>query len=506
MSAFPSVQQIDPLSPSAVQNTMGIAANNNATAERASRERQSNAALKQDSAEKAKYQQFLAGQQTQQLAAQSQEAELNRQAEERHAQRQEDLMREMKTLELELDNADTETDAALDEKAAQDFDAAKKAKLDRLTTVQVEMNSRRAVLDATKNGLSEISNGLKTNVNNLVAEKKNLIENLAKGAGTSVGNFILRYNTDDKLRDSVSPLTGIAGLTDRVVGAVRRPIATIKKNSLVPLGSVLTGTEAPTDERRAEIILSEIGKEMGTTISSIVGTDDSAGKALTTMLGGVATMSIAATPEAKEAARQIIAQSVQALKQSSNGALDDYTIHELMRSAADALESQSIELGTKKNNNNASEINKTTQDTAKGLKGASAMIRGALNTITKPSAREASNPANLLKSVAVTERYFNVMRDPTVLDANVKEAADFLLSKGLLNDVDAQLNTYRKAQGELPGLQREAATLGDELNSGSFGGPSARTAVRATNKKRTETRRGLIDKFKQGRPRPKSEE
>ncbi len=498
MSAFPSVQQIDPLSPSAVQNTMGIAANNNATAERASRERQSNAALKQDSAEKAKYQTFLAGQQTQQLEAQSREAELNRQAEERHAQRQEDLMREMKALELDLDNADRESDAELDEKAAQQFAADERAKRERLTTLQSELNARQAVLDATKNGLTKINKQLKTGVDTYVAEKTNLIKNLAAGAGTSVGNFILRYNTDEKLRDSVSPTTGVVGLTDRVLNAARNPIATIRKNPTNPLGPVLTGTEAPTDEVRAERILTEIGKEMGTNISSIVGTDDAAGKALTTMLAGVSTFSRAATPEAKEAARQTIAQSVQALKQASNGTLDDYTIHEMMRSAADAMEQRAIDLASKKGGDNVSEVDKTVGDAAKGMKGASAMLRSALNVITKPSAREASDPSNHLKSLAIAERYMDVMRDPTLMDAKVKEAVDFLQSKGLLDDIDAQLNKYRTTEKELLPAQKEIGTLSDELNSGSFGGTTARAAVRSTEKKRSSARKEITDKFRNG--------
>lgn len=511
MSAFPSVQQIDPLSPSAVQNTMGIAANNNATAERGSRERQSNAALKQDSAEKAKYQTFLAGQQTQQLEAQSREAELNRQAEERHAQRQEDLMREMKALDLELDATRDEADSLTDEGAAGDIESKKRALISRKSQLIHEVSARDAVLAASKNGLSSLKEELKTQIDGHVAEKTNLVTNLATGGAQSVAEFLLKANANKELLNSIARPTGIAGGLDAMGNMLANPVSTAKKSIEKHggvMGAVLSSPlsdamEGIPDETRRDIVLTNVLGEAGNKVASMIGGDDSATKAINTLAGGLTAMGAASSPEAKQAAQQIIDQSVLSLKQGSNGTLDDYTIHELFRSVADSLDAQSIEVGVKKSGLNKSEADRRFQDVAKGFKDAANLLRANLDKITKPSAREASNPTHLVKSLHLAQGYFDVMNDPANIDAKVKETVDKLMSPEMKRQVDSNLATYHKAAAELPSLREEMDLVGNDLTSGSYMGPSARKTASTQKKARASGARDIAARLRAGK---KSEE
>ncbi len=516
MSAFPSVQQIDPLSPSAVQNTMGIAANNNATAERGARQSMQTQALAQDSSEKAKYQQFLAGQQSQQLAAQAQEAELNRQAEERHAQRQEDLMREMKAIDIELDAARDEADSVTDEKTAAEMEAKRQALTRQKASLIHEISSRDLILKTTQSNLTSINKQVKEQIDNHVAEKTTLNTNLATSAAQSVSDFLLKMNADKNLLDSVARPKGLRGLVDSAIDVVSSPLKSLKNDPSALLGGAagIAGAQAGainskmgeiTDEQRRDVVLTNVLDEVGTKIASVVGGGDGSKKAISTLAGGITAMGNAATPESKQAAQQIIAQSVQALKEGSGGVLDDYTIHTIFNSVVDSLEKQAIEVGTKRGAANQSETNSRYEDVAKGFKDAANVLRANLDTITKPSSRAASNPAELQKSYTLAEGYFNVQNDPTNIDAHIKQVVDQLLTPNQKIKVDKALEGYRRAAAELPSLRENLDVLGDNLTTGAYMSEGARREAGAQKKRLATGARGVAAKLRGGMSKKKDE-
>lgn len=507
MTAFP-VNQIDPLSPSAVQNTMGIASNNNATAERGSRERMQTQALAQDSAEKAKYQQFLGQQQQQQLAAQAHENELNRQMEERHAQRQEDLMRELKAVDLELDASRDEADAITDENA----EAAKQAKGEALRRQQSgimrEINARQLILDTSKAKLSSIHDEVGKQIDARVTEKTTLNTNLATESAKAVSDTLLKLNADKNALYTIARPTGISGAVDVWLDALKSPIITIKKDmektgSKGPLGAILSAASAVPnamegipDEQRRDIVISHVFDELGTKVSSLTNGGEAAKKAITTLAGGITAMGVAATPESKQAAQQIISDSVKALKESGGGSLDDYTIHTMMKSVVDALDKQATEVGVERKGLGKSESDRTYKDVAKGFKDASNLVRATLDNVTTPSARSAANPAEMKKSYTLAEGFFNVQNDPENADAHIKAVAHKLLTPDQEKDVHSALDAYRKAAAELPALQEQSLITGDQLTSGSYMGTETRNQVATQKRSRAAATREIANRFR----------
>lgn len=501
MSAFPSVNQIDPLSPSAQQNVMGIASNYNAAAERSNRSSMQTQALNQDSAEKAKYQDFLAQQQSQQLEAQSRENELNRQADEKHAAQQEALMRDLKAIDIEIDAAADEADAAADASVAEAANARKDSLIRQKELLVSHSAALETSVQASTSDLATYEQQLSDTINSHVADKTTLIENAAKGAPASVQDWLLKLNADpNRLATTVGRNKGVAGAVGSIISAVGKT----KLKELAAPGAI--GTRAAglmaeiTDETRRDNVLNGVMDEVSSKLTDVIGGGDGVKSAMRTLSGAVTSLANASTPEAKDAARQIVASSVAALKEASGGLVDDYTLHTVLSSTIKSLDEASRDIATSGQSvANLSEVKGRHEDVAKGLSDAANLLRQNLNTIVRPSAVSATDPKNLIKSLAMARTYFKVQQDPANADAHIEELVDKYLGKDARIKVEGARTKAQSSTKELGGVQQDLASISDQLSSGSF---MSGDVIRESNKgleRKAAGKRGIAARLRAGK-------
>jgi len=488
---------------------MGIASNYNAAAERSNRSSMQTQALNQDSTEKAKYQDFLAQQQSQQLEAQSRENELNRQADEKHAAQQESLMRDLKAIDIEIDAAADEADAAADAAVADAANARKDALIRQKELITTHsMGLQEAVQGATGDMESRRAQ-LSQVINDHVSNKTTLITNAVGSAPAAIQDWLLKLNADPmRLKTTIARDKGLAGLTSSVIDTVsspKRALEAFKKNPTAailggPVGAGASAMSEITDETRRDNVINGVLDEVSSKLTDVIGGGDGVKNAMRTLSGAVTSLANASTPEAKDAARKIVATSVSALKEASGGLVDDYTLHSVLSSTIKSLDETSRDIATNGQSvANLSEVKGRHEDVAKGLADAANLLRQNLNTIVRPSAVAATNPKTLLDGLRNVETFFKVQQDPANADAHIEAFVDQYLGKGATGEINATRNKALSAKQELTGVQQDLASVSDQLNSGSF---MSGDVIRENNKgmqRKADAKRGIAARLRKGK-------
>ena len=425
MSQMPAVNFIDPLSPSALQNTMGASQNLNETAARqnqagiaamnnASAERQQQAALTQDSAEKAKYQQFLAAQQASEQAAQRSNLEYTTQAQQQFAREQEARMYKVKEIQARLESSRAARRAAAikgDQAAIEAANAAEQSDREQLNLLEQESAAAEHAITQAGQENDVIRTGIDQAVNDHVANVTALRTSLSESAATAVGAAsakLAEVGNLDLALEGIHQPKGVGGALSMTGSALMSPVKTLTKaipQALNYYKSNPAGSRPlqATDEERGRVILGKVAETAADTLASQLGDKGNRAEvqsATKTLFSATSLFAAAATPEERAAALDQFEQAKQKLIQSAPG-VSEYELKEYLSGVASSMERTATSLPTNRNvtGDNAASRN---EDIAKGFKTAASFLRNTVNT----SMGNAPDPLkNLLSTHTITQGY-----------------------------------------------------------------------------------------------------